>query len=520
MGRLCSRGGRFKCDLLTAVLCREEVVMGMKWTGRRVGRLRKLATLWCGLFCAVGGMGQVANPSAGGSAARAVTVTPNVSLSPPSPFLGGVPQGQPSPQVLALTLRDSLNRGLKYNLGLVLSERATATARGARLRALSDVLPNLNFHTAEEIQQINLAALGLPSSLLPPGVSPIVGPFGVFDARLTASTPLLDLHALNNLRAGTENVRAANYSLQDARNTVVLVVGGSYMQALAGAALIDAVQAQVTTAQRLYQQAQDQKNAGVAAGIDVLRAQVELQVQQQRLVVAKNEFEKQKLSLARAIGLPVSQQFTLADTIPFAPAPPIAFEQALDRAYHNRADYLSAQALVRAAELSRKAALAERYPSVSVNGDYGTLGRTPGNSHGTFTAIAALKIPVFQGGKIRGDVMQADALLQQRQAQLEDQRSRIEFEVRSAFLDLQAAAEQVEVAKSSVDVAQQTLTQAQDRFSAGVTSNIEVVQAQESLANANENYIASLFAHNLAKLSLARALGVAEEASKDFLGGR
>ena len=210
----------------------------------------------------------------------------------------------------------------------------------------------------------------------------------------------------------------------------------------------------------------------------------------------------------------------MADTIPFAPAPPITFDQALDRAYHNRADYLSAQALVRAADLSRKAALAERYPSLSVNGDYGTLGRTPGNSHGTFTATAALKIPIFQGGKVRGDVLQADSVLQQRQAQLDDQRSRIEFEVRSAFLDLQAAAEQVEVAKSSVDVAQQTLTQAQDRFSAGVASNIEVVQAQESLAGAHENYIASLFAHNLAKLSLARALGIAEEASKEFLGGR
>ncbi len=471
-------------------------------------------------LCGLTATAQVGGTGAGGATSRALTVAPNVSLGAPNPFLGAVPAGQPTPGVLSLTLRDALDRGLKYNLGLVLSQEATQTARGARLRSLSELLPNLSFRTAEQAQQTNLAALGLPAGLLPPGVSPIVGPFSVFDARFAASAPLVDLQRLHTLRSNTENVRAAQYSSRDARDLVVLVVGGNYMQAQANASLIDAVQAQVNTAQRLYQQAQDQKNAGVAAGIDVLRAQNELQVQQQRLLIARNEFEKQKLALARTIGLPLSQQFTLADTIPYSPTPPLTLEQAMETAFKNRADYLSAQALVRAAELARKAAGAERYPSLSAAGDYGTLGRTPGNSHGTFTAVAALKIPIFQGGKVRGDELQADAALAQRQAQLADQRSRIEFEIRSAFLDVKAAADQVEVAKSSVDVAQQALAQAQDRFAAGVTSNIEVVQAQEALAAANENYIAALFAHNLAKLSLARALGVAEEASKQFLGGR
>jgi outer membrane protein TolC len=471
-------------------------------------------------FCSATTMGQAVGPTPGaGVAARAVTITPNVSLGPANPFTGSVPAGQPTPGVLALTIREALERGLKYNLGLILSQQATETARGARWRSLSDVLPHVNAHTAEVIQQTNLAALGLPAGLLPPGVSPIVGPFSVFDARATVRSPIVDLHFLNTFHASTENLRASQYTYQDSRDLVVLVVGGTYMQTLAGAALIDAVQAQVTTAQRLFEKAQDQKNAGVAAGIDVLRAQVEFQAQQQRLLVAKNEFEKQKLALARAIGLPLAQQFRLAETIPYSPAPPMTLEQALERAYQHRADYLGAQALVRAAELSRKAAVAERYPNVTVAGDYGTLGRAPGNSHGTFTATASLNVPIFQGGKVRGDITQADAVLAQRRAQLDDQRSRIEFEVRSAFLDLQSAADQVQVARSSVDVAQQTLTQAQDRFSAGVTSNIEVVQAQEALAAANENYIASLLAHNLAKLALARALGVAEEASKEFLGG-
>ncbi len=470
------------------------------------------------LLTAIAASGQAA-VGGGGVVSRGVSITPNVSLGQQNPFTGAVPAGQPTPNVLSLTLADALGRGLKQNLGLVLSQQATETARGARFRSLSDVLPNVSARTAEVIQQNNLAALGLPAALLPAGVSPIVGPFSVFDARLVARSPLVDLHALNNLRASTESVRAAQLSVQDARDIVVLVVGGTYMQAVASSSLIDTVQAQVNTAQRLFQQAQDQKNAGVAAGIDVLRAQVELQVQQQRLVVAKNEFEKQKLALARAIGLPLGQRFTLADALPYAPAPATSFEQAMDRAFHSRADYLSAQALLRSAEMSRKAALAERYPNLAVAGDYGTLGRTPGNSHGTFTAAAALNIPIFQGGRVRGEIVQADAVLAQRRAQLEDQRSRIEFEVRSALLDVQAAAEQVQVAQSSANLAQQALAQAQDRFAAGVTSNIEVVQAQEALAVTNENYVASLLAHNLAKLSLARALGVAEEASKEFLGG-
>ncbi len=492
---------------------------GKTWTDLRWGR-KLLQVGFCALMLSwsAAALAQAAAGGAG-AASRAVTVTPNVSFGPSNPFFGAVPNGQVTPGVMPLTLKDALDRGLKYNLGLILSEQGTAAARAARLRSLSDVLPNVNAHVAELVQQINLAALGLPSALLPPGVSPIVGPFSVFDARVTARTPLVDLHVLNNYRASTENVRAAQFNFQDAKDLVVLVVGGSYLQAISGASLIDAVQAQVNTAQRLMQSAQDQKNAGVAAGIDVLRAQVELQAQQQRLVVAKNEFEKQKLALARAIGLPLGQQFSLADAIPFAPAPPITFEQALDRAYRSRSDYLSLQSQVRAAELSLRGSQAERYPNLTFNGDYGDLGRTPGSSHGTFSATASLNIPIFQGGRTRGDIQQAESVLAQRRAQLDDQRSRIEFEVRSAFLDLQAAADQVAVARSSVDLAQQTVTQAQDRFAAGVTNNIEVVQAQEALAAANESYIASLFAHNLAKLSLARALGVAAEASKEFLGG-
>lgn len=433
-----------------------------------------------------------------------------------NPFLGSTPQ-KAVPGVLALSLQDALQRGLRYNLGLLLSNQGQRQAEGARLAARSRLLPDITTRTSYMAEQVDLATFGIPPI---PGVPPIVGPFEVFDARGFLTQRILDFSSLNTLRARSDALKAARFSYQDARDTVVLVVGGSYMQAVTSAARIDAVRAQLQTATALYQQTLDMKNAGLAASIDVLRSQVEMQAQQQRLLAVQNDFEKQKLALARSIGLPAEQAFTLTDTMPFTPAPPVTLQEAIDEAFRSRADHRSAESLLHAAEMAKKAASDERLPSLSFDGDYGDIGNRPTSSHGTFTATAALKIPIFQGGKVRADQLQADAQLQQRRAQLEDMHGRIEYEVRTAFLDLKTAADQVNVAKSSVDLATQQLGQARDRFAAGVTDTIEVVQAQEALAAAHDNYISALFAHNLAKLSLARALGVAEEASKKFLGGK
>ncbi|MGI9100970.1 MAG: TolC family protein [Terriglobales bacterium] len=433
-----------------------------------------------------------------------------------NPVLGSVPTGQASAEVIPLGALEAIDRGLKYNLSLLFSEQATQAARGARWKALSDMLPNLTTRTSETVQQLNLAAFGLSV----PGIPSIVGPFSVFESRALLTAVPLDFHALNLIRARTEDVQSAQLNYQNARDIIVLVVGGTYLQALAGQARIVTIEAEFNTAQALFRQAQDMKNAGMAPGIDVLRSQVEMQVQQQRLLAARNDFAKQKLTLARIIGLPVAQDFTLTEKIPVTPPPPLTLEIALRRAYQDRSDYRSAQAQVRSAELNRKAMIGEALPSLHVSGDYGLEGRRPTQSHGVFTAAAALQVPIFQGGKVRGDVMQADALLRQRQAALDDLRGRIEFEIRTAFLDLASAADQVQVAQSSVSLAEQALTQSRDRFRAGVANTVEVVQAQEAMAATNENYINSTFAYNVAKLELARSLGTAERAVKDFLGGK
>jgi outer membrane protein TolC len=251
----------------------------------------------------------------------------------------------------------------------------------------------------------------------------------------------------------------------------------------------------------------------------LLRAQVELQTREQQVIVARNDYAKQKLQLGRVIGLPTGQEFSLSDKALYEPMERWSLQQALDRAYATRPDYQGTKAAVRAAELARRAAAAEYWPSLGFDGDYGVVGVTPGNSHGVFDARVALRVPIFQGNRVHGDVLAAQAVLDQSRAQLENLRGQIDYDVRAAFLDLQAAGERVGVAKSNVDLASQTLAQAQDRFKAGITNNIEVVQAQDALAAANESYIASLYAYDLAKISLARAIGNAEAGVQEYLKG-
>ena len=496
--------------------------------GRRVsrnpivsGRFKSRLTLLFGAMCLLAAVAEAQDQSGSSSvftqqSSSGLNIQSSLSeLTNQNPYSGSISNQKPVPGSIPITLLDAIDRGLKYNLGLYTSQTSQQTVQAARLKALADLLPNLNAHAADEIQQINLATFGLSI----PGFPTIVGPFNVVDFRATVSAPILDFQAINKWRSANQSVSAAELGYRNARELVVLTVGFSYVQALASEARVNAVEAQLKTAQTLYQQAVDQKNAGVVPAIDALRAQVEMQAQQQRLVTVRNELDKQKLQLARIIGLPVAQEYTLAQKIPYTPAPEMTVDDAITRALRDRPDYAAAQARLRAAEYSIHAAESERLPRIGFNGDYGTIGRTLANNHGTFTAAGAVTVPIFEGGRIKGDIDQAQAALNQRKAEAEDMRGRIEYEVRAAFLDLNSAAEQVRVATSTLDLANQTLAQSQDRFRAGVTNNLEVVEAQEAVANSNESLISSTLQFNLAKLALARSLGVAERATKDFLGG-
>jgi outer membrane protein TolC len=433
-----------------------------------------------------------------------------------NPFLGSAPQGTATSKELPLSLAEAVARGLRYNLGALLANQSARATRGARLVTLSQLLPSLNAGVSESSEQLSLKSFGFPGL---PGVPPILGPFALSDARGYLSQSILDFRAIRQNQAADEDVKAAAYSNLDAEDTVVVVVTNLYLQALAGASRVEAARAQVATAGAAYRQAVAFKENGAVPAIEVLRAQVELQAQQQRLIYFRNEFEKQKLSLERATGVPDGQPLRLTDALAFAPMPSLTLEEAVARALGERRDYQSMAASLRGSELARKATGAELLPSLDFKGDYGVVGSSLASSHGTYTATVGLNIPIFQGGRVRGELVEADAAVEQRRAQLADLRGRIAAEIRTAFLDLSATGEQLQVARSSVDLAEQQLTQAQDRFASGVVDNLEVTQAQEAVATANENYISSLYSYNTAKATLGRAIGGAAKSIPSLLQG-
>ncbi len=452
----------------------------------------------------------------------------SVPLALPAPsasqgsYSGSVPS-KLEPGVIQLSLKDAIARGLKQNLGILLSSQDVRAARGSRWQQLSALLPNLTTSSYGQGSQVDLAEFGF-SFHLPPSagfsIPSVVGPFGYFDARAYATQSVFDWKAINDTHAATENLKSAESTYKDARDLVILSVGYSYLQAVADAARIDTVTAQVQTAQTLFDQASDQVKAGTSPAIDGLRAQVELKTRQQQLIQAKNDFAIAKLTLARVIGLAPGQPYDIADKSPYQPFEGMTVEEALKRAYDMRSDFQAALADVRAGEYSRRAASAGYLPSFSLSGDYGLAGTIPnGTSHGVFDARGTLTIPIFQGGKVHGDVLQADAQLEQSRQRLENVRAQVDQDVRTALLNIESGEEQVAVAASNVDLAEQTLTQARDRFRAGVTDTVEVVQAQEAVASAHENYISSLYQDNYAKISLARALGLAEAGVQEFFKG-
>ncbi|MGB7283929.1 MAG: TolC family protein [Candidatus Acidiferrum sp.] len=435
-----------------------------------------------------------------------------------SPFSGGVP-GKLVPGVLPLSLQDAISRGLKQNLGLLISSTDVRSARGQRWEQLSALLPHVTASPAVIASEVNLAQLGL-TSLLGHSIPPSLGPFSYFDARVSVNQSFFNWQSINNTRAASQSLKSAQYNFKDARDLVVLAVGYTYLQAIADEARIETAEAQVKTAQAVFDQATDQVNAGTSPEIDGLRAKVELQTREQQLIQAKNNLAIQKLTVARVIGLAPGQEFELTDKSPYQPFEGIPLDEALKRAYATRSDYLAAMTDVRAAEYARKAAKAGYLPSLAFNADYGAGGNHASTATQVFDVRGTLSIPIFQGGSVHGDILQADAKLEESRERLDNLRAQIDADVRTALLNLQSSAEQVAVARSNIVLAEETLAQSRDRFTAGVTDTVEVVQSQETVASAHEQYISSLYSYNFAKISLARALGVAEEGVKEYFKGQ
>ncbi|HTH43046.1 MAG TPA: TolC family protein [Terracidiphilus sp.] len=430
-------------------------------------------------------------------------------------FQGSVPTGEVTSQPMDLSLDDAIQRGLKTNLGVILSGTQTTAARGQRLTELQSLLPSVDFKASETVTQVDLPAQGLRI----PGFPKIIGPFGYTDLRASLVWSIANVNSLRTYLAAKHNFAASTLSAQDAQDLVVLTVGNAYLLVLADEAEVTSVEAQVATAKVSLDQAAASHAAGTAPRLDELRARVDYQSLQQRLIVARNAFEKNKLALARTIGLPLAQAFTLSDKTPFALFDQLDVNAAIAQAHANRKDLAALLEQTKAAEEQRKAATAERFPTLTVSGDYGVIGVNLGNSHGTVDATGALKVPLFKEFELRGDAEIAQSQLDLAKAQLSDKGAQVDADIRDALLDIQSAQQQVEVARSSVELANEELKESQERYASGVSDNLAVSQSQQSVAQANDQYVISLYRHNVAKLSLARALG-AGSSYKNYLGGK
>ncbi|WP_263355109.1 TolC family protein [Acidicapsa acidisoli] len=508
----------------------EEPEFLQRGSGKRYRYGSKLLLLSSALLCGVGASAQYSTPATPAPynpiALAEVTGAPRTAVQAgqtndralsQNPYLGGVAAGKLSATPVQLSLNDAVAFGLKQNLAGVLATDAVTDARGQRWQALSELLPHVITDTGFGVHQVNVkAAFGLTI----PGEPPIIGPFGYFDSRAYLTQSVFDWTSIERARSSQALLKSAEFSSKDARELIVLVIVSNYLLAIADQSEVESATSQRDTAKALFQQASDQKTAGLASTVDVLRSQVQLQSREQKLIVAQNNLAKQKLVLARAIGLPSGQKFEITTQIPYQELTPSGLDESIQSAYTDRADFQSQMNQVGSAELERKAASAERYPSLGAEADYGLSGVNPGSSHGTVDAAATLRIPIFQGGRVHGDVLRADASLTRERQRLEDLRARIDQEVRDAYLDLDAAAQEVSVEKSAVTLATRNLEQSRDRFTSGVTDNIEVVQAQDALAIASDAYIASLYSYNLSKISLARSTGVAESRFAEYVEGK
>lgn len=493
------------------------MIHGNFMTGPRLRKFRT-ATAVCALALC-GSFLSAQSPTAARSPADLPPAPlPNVVNLP-----GGVVVQQASPTALPLSLDDAIARGEKQNLQIKLTIQNERMVHGELLTVENNLLPSLTASAQAEAQQINLAAMGFkPSSLaglgFPVNAFNSIVKVNTASAQLEVEQQLFNLPAFFLYRSAKQAQKAANLSTLNVLGGVTLGVGTQYLLALADAAQIENAKALEQADQVALNQATASHDAGVGTNLDVLRARVQLQTQQQTLINFENTLAKDKIALNRMIGLPADQELVLTDTAPYAEFAELPLEDAMRLAFQRRKDLLSLQVQLDVAAQTRKAVRAERLPSVSFNGYYGVLGEIGGLYHGVFAATGKVSVPVFEEGQLRGQREVAEAQISGLERQIESLRVSIEQQIRSSMLDVQSSNDLVKVARSNVDLATQELQDTLDRYAAGVDDNLPVVQAQAVLAQAQSRLVQTLYQYNQAKLSLARNTGVVESQYKVYLG--
>ncbi len=431
-----------------------------------------------------------------------------------NPFLGSVPLQPLVPGVMKLSLHDAIALALKANLGLVDSEQDHAQSRALRMRALSALLPQLSVDAVQSFRNFPVNTIG-GQKLGLPNMIPM---YSYQSAHINYSQDVLDMTAIHEVKAAGDEERVSEASLADARNIVVLAASSGYLEVVAGQSRVTAAQAERNSAAALDTLVKDRVRREVSPEIDAIRAHVAYETADQRLTLAKVRFERDKLALTRIIGLQPEQEVALADSISFLPQPEITIDDLVTEAQRERDDLKAAAARVAMARQQVSARNAERLPVVDLHAYGGGAGVNIGSFYGDYEVAGRVSVPIFTGRKIESDIAATRAVLKRRQAEFEDLKARVKYDVRSAYLDLEASSKSVDVARGNLTLADEGLKQSKDRFDAGVANSLELIQAQQAVADAIDNNIASIFAHNLAKLMLIRATGTALQDYPTYLG--
>jgi outer membrane protein TolC len=501
------------------------MAQGIRTNGWRLPAIQWLTFL---AFTNVAGFGQTLGPLEYSvttprpiSPAQGTTTPSAQATQQQNPFLGSVPSKNTG-MTINLSLRDAIERGLRYNLGLIESNQASADRRAERMRALAALLPQLSANARQAYENISYKEIGLKLPAIPglPALPPTSGGFGYQDTRVSLEQSIYNAELRNQYRAHKMDEKSSILSLRDSRDVVVFAVGTAYLQAIASAARVETAKAELASAGELDRQTADKLKSEVSPEIDSLRAQVEFQTAQQRLTNSRSQLDKDKLTLARIIGLAVDQDFAVTDSLAYHPLSSTTSEAAQAEALRSRADLQSAEASVRAAQFTVRAEKAQRLPVLSLSANYGGAGVNVGNFNQVYTITGNVSVPIYTGGRIRADIEQARADLARREAEYEDLKGRVAYDVKTAWLDLTASDSSVKVAQRNRSLAERALAQSRDRYGNGVTNYLEVVQAEETLTAADENYIQSLFSLNVSMISFARATGGAETKLPELLGGK
>src|ERR1017187_4627570 len=408
---------------------------------------------------------------------------------------------------LKLSLKDAVALALRQNPLVILANLDISQSREDTRIAHSALLPQVNGTLGESVHRFNIdTAFGSGF----PGLPQHVGPFWVAQAGLGFAAPLFDLTLWNRYRSsqlGQDSRRSQSLTV---REESVLLVVSQYLGSQRAAAEVDAAQSRVDLAQALYDQAADLQKNGAGTGIDTLRANVQLQNEKQRVIVARTSLDTSLFGLARLLNIDPQRKIELADQVNFFDTPQVSIDQSLERAYAARPELRQVLNEEQRAGLEAKTASQERLPKISLSGFWLEQGLTPASIIPVYTYEADLNFPLFTGGRIQAARNKAELAIRQLKQEEQELRNRIALEVKTAAAQLESARSQVDVASLGVSLAKQEVEEARDRFQAGVANNIEVVTAQDELARANDNQIAALYRYNQSRADLAHAGGQME----------